>query len=61
MNKLTKEFKTSLAIQFVVMDAMEKGHTNTDELIEYMKSNTFEIAVKGYLSLMENTSFSKTK
>jgi len=55
MNNLTEEFKTSLAIQFVVMDAMQNGHTNPDELIQFMKTKTFETAVKGYLSLMQTS------
>ena len=52
-NGLSKEIKTEKAIQLVIMDAFEKGHTNLDEIVEYMKSEVFENSVKGYLELME--------
>lgn len=52
MTTLIKTSKTEIAIQMVIMDAIEKGHTNTNELIEYMKSEVFAKAVKGYLQLM---------
>jgi hypothetical protein len=38
----------------VIMDAIEKGHTNATELIEYMKSEVFEKAVKNYINLFNN-------
>jgi hypothetical protein len=41
------------AIQIVIMDAIERGHTNPSELIKYMKSKTFEKAVKSCLLMME--------
>lgn len=44
--------KTEVAIQLVIMDAIENGHTNTNELVEYMKSLVFKNAVKGYLKMM---------
>lgn len=53
MTTLSKASKTEIAIQMVIMDAIEKGHTNTSELIEYMKSLVFQNAVKSYLSLMK--------
>ena len=46
MKNLSNETKTQTAIQMVIMDAIEKGHTNANELIEYMKSEVFEKAVK---------------
>jgi len=49
---ITTETATEIAMQLVIMDAMEKGHTDKDGLIEYMKSETFANAVQGYLSLM---------
>lgn len=52
MKNLTNTTKTEVAIQLVIMDAIEKGHTNANELAEYMKSLTFEKAVKNYLSLI---------
>lgn len=51
MKTLTNETKTQVAIQMVILDAIEKGHTNQAELIDYMKSEVFENAVKNYLSM----------
>ena len=51
MKNLSNETKTQTAIQMVIMDAIEKGHTNSNELIEYMKSEVFEKAVKNYISM----------
>jgi hypothetical protein len=52
MNNISKELQTQTAIKIVIMDAIEKGHTNTNELIQYMKSKAFENAVNNYISLM---------
>ena len=52
MRNLSIKTKTQTAIQMVIMDAIEKGHTNTNELIDYMKSNVFEKAVKNYISIL---------
>jgi hypothetical protein len=46
---MTKATTTQAAIQMVIMDAIEKGHTNSNELIEYMKSEVFANAVKNYV------------
>ena len=51
MKTLSIETKTQAAIQMVIMDAIEKGYTNTNELISYMKSEVFEKAVKNYVLL----------
>ena len=48
MKNLSNETKTQTAIQIVIMDAIEKGHTNANKLIEYMKSEVFEKAVKNF-------------
>lgn len=53
MKNLSTAAKTEVAIKMVIMDAIEKGHTNTNELIAYMKSLVFEKAVKSYVSLMK--------
>ncbi len=50
MKNLSTKTKIQAAIQMVIMDAIEKGHTNTNELISYMKSEVFEKAVKNYVS-----------
>ena len=52
---LSKEAKAEIAIQLVIMDAIEKGHTATAELCEYMKSETFLKSVNEYVSLIEST------
>ncbi len=52
-NTLSTQTKTQTAIQMVIMDAIEKGHTNANELIDYMKSEVFETAVKNYISLID--------
>jgi hypothetical protein len=41
------------AIQMVIMDAMEKGHTDKTELIAYMASKTFEAAVERYAEMFK--------
>lgn len=53
MIEITKETKIRMAIQLVVMDAMEKGHTDTEEIIEYMKTDVFHKAVKNYVAIMD--------
>jgi hypothetical protein len=52
-NTLSTQTKTQTAIQMVIMDAIEKGHTNANELIDYMKSEVFETAVNNYISLLD--------
>jgi len=52
-SNLSKEAKAEIAIQMVIMDAIEKGHTNTSELCEYMKSDVFMSAVRNYINLMQ--------
>lgn len=51
MKNLSNETKTQTAIQMVIMDAIEKGHTKANELTEYMKSEVFEKSVKNYISM----------
>lgn len=52
MKNLSNETKIQAAIQMVIMDAIEKGHTNASQLIEYMKSDVFEKAVANYVSML---------
>lgn len=51
MKNLSIEAKTESAMKMVIMDAMEKGHINQSELMEYMKSEVFEKQVKNYIAL----------
>ena len=51
MKNLSKETKTEVAMKMVIMDAIEKGHTNKNDLVDYMKSEVFEKAVRNYISM----------
>lgn len=42
-----------MAIEMTVLDAIEKGHTNADEIFEYIKTDIFEKAVKRYIKLIQ--------
>lgn len=44
--------KMQLAVQMVIMDAIEKGHTNSNELIDYMQSDVFATAAKSYFEML---------
>ena len=52
LSTATEATKVEFAAQMVIMDAIEKGHTDRDDLLSYMESETFEKAVNGYLSNM---------
>lgn len=51
MKHLTTTSKVKAAIDMVIMDAIEKGHTDKDQLIAYMKTEEFEAYVNGYIEL----------
>jgi hypothetical protein len=51
MKNLSNQIKTQAAMQMVIMDAIEKGHTKANELIAYMKSKVFEKSVKNYIKM----------
>ena len=51
MENMTSEQQTEFAMKMVIMDAMEKGNTNKENLIDYMSSSTFENAVKNYIEM----------
>lgn len=51
--KLSKQIIAETAAQMVIIDAVEKGHTNVSDLTEYVKSATFENAVKSYMKIIE--------
>ena len=51
MTKSMKQAILEASGQLVIQDAMEKGHTNKAELMEYMKSETFSTAVKSYFDM----------
>lgn len=41
------------AVQMVILDAIEKGHTNKEDLIAYMQSATFKAAVERYTTMLQ--------
>jgi hypothetical protein len=53
MTTISNTTATQTAIQLVIMDAIEKGHINKNDLIEFMKSEVFEKAVKNYVKLLK--------
>lgn len=53
MENASFETKIKMAMQLVIMDAMEKGHTSKEELESYMETLTFKKSVEGYLKLMK--------
>jgi hypothetical protein len=53
MTTLTNTTATETAIQMVIMDAIEKGHTVISEMAEYMKSEVFATAVSNYKRMLE--------
>lgn len=51
---------TEKAMQFVIRDAINNGHTDKDELIKYMASQAFKTSVKGYVDMFK-AEFAKIK
>ena len=49
---ISNNSKMQLAVQMVIMDAIEKGHTNSNELIDYMQSDVFATAAKSYFEML---------
>jgi len=52
MKNLNNQTQIEVAMQMVIIDAIENGHTNKLELIDYMKSEVFESAVSRYMSMI---------
>lgn len=50
--EMTHEMKIKLAVKMTILDAIEKGHTDKDELIAYMSSETFKKAADNYIELL---------
>ena len=53
MNNSVTETTAQLAIDMVIMDAIEKGQTNPADFVRYMNTTIFDNAVKRYLVLIE--------
>jgi hypothetical protein len=49
----SKEAILKVAIDLVILDAIEKKQPTVAQLTEYMKTETFDKAVKGYVELFE--------
>jgi len=45
---MTQQQIIEKAMQLAIMDAMEKGHVNKEDLITYMSSDVFEKSVDRY-------------
>ena len=54
--KISIELATEKAIQIVIMDAIEKGHTDKNELIAYMQSDAFLFFFINYVALFNQAS-----
>jgi hypothetical protein len=53
--KTKKRMKTSIlnaAMKLAIMDAIEKGHTNSSDLAAYAATDKFKCAVKRYYDLL---------
>jgi hypothetical protein len=55
----SKEAITKAAIDLVILDAIEKKQPTVAELSAYMKTPTFDKAVKGYVELFEKEAKNK--
>ncbi len=49
-----KETILKAAMEMTIMDAIENGHIDKSELIEYMKSETFKTSVNSYVKKFES-------
>lgn len=49
--KMSNQTRTEIAVEMVILDAIGKGHTNGQELMEYMRSEVFTNAVQSYLAI----------
>ena len=52
MQDLSIQTKVEIATKMVILDAIEKGHTDKKQLIEYMQSDVFEKSVQNYITLL---------
>lgn len=50
---MTQQQIIESAMKLTIMDAMEKGHINKDDLIAYMSSDVFEKAVHRYATAIK--------
>ena len=50
-----------IAIDMVIVDAIEKGQTNPADFVRYMNTTIFDNAVKRYLAMIEEMKISLKK
>ena len=43
-----------MAIEMTILDAIENGHTNASELVDYMASETFATSVASYSGMFKS-------
>lgn len=48
MNKEMNKEILEMSAQMVICDAIEKGHTNKSQMVEYMDTEVFRAAVMNY-------------
>ncbi len=49
--KVSEQTKVEIAAQLVIMDAIERGLTTTEQAVQYMKSDVFMQSLTRYLEL----------
>jgi len=52
---MTANLAAEIAVQTVILDALEKGHTNVNEMVAYMETKVFNDAVARYVLLLTQT------
>ena len=50
---MTQQQIIEKAMQLTIMDAIEKGHVNKNDLITYMSSDVFEKSVDRYATVIK--------
>ncbi len=51
--KASEQTKVEIAAQLVIMDAIERGLTTTDQAVQYIKSDVFMQSLTRYLELIK--------
>ena len=54
LNDMTTATKYEIAIQLVIIDAIERGLTTAAEAVEYMATDIFLCQVENYVTLIES-------
>lgn len=51
--KASEQTKVEIAAQLVIMDAIERGLTTTEQAVQYIKSDVFMQSLTRYLELIK--------